>query len=60
MDWARGEARRRGAGRLALSVWSENWRAQAFYRRYGFEDRGPVTFMVGNHSDQDRVWEARL
>jgi ribosomal protein S18 acetylase RimI-like enzyme len=60
MDWALGEARRRGAGRLALSVWSENWRAQAFYRRYGFEDCGPVTFMVGNHSDQDRVWEARL
>ena len=54
------EARRRGAERMALSVWSENMRAQAFYRRHGFEDRGPVTFMVGNHPDEDRVWEARL
>jgi ribosomal protein S18 acetylase RimI-like enzyme len=60
IGWAQDEARRRGATRMALSVWSENWRAQAFYRRYGFEDRGPVTFMVGNHPDEDRVWEASL
>ncbi len=60
MDWTIAEARCRGAERMALSVWSENWRAQAFYKRYGFEDRGPVTFMVGNHADEDRVWEARL
>ena len=60
MDWVLSEARRRGAERMALSVWSENMRAQAFYRRYGFEDRGPVTFMVGNHADEDRVWEASL
>lgn len=60
MDWALSEARQRGAARMALSVWSENLRAQAFYRRYGFEDRGPVTFMVGNHPDEDRVWEASL
>jgi ribosomal protein S18 acetylase RimI-like enzyme len=60
MNWALAEARRRGAMRMALSVWSENWRAQAFYRRHGFEDRGPVTFMVGNHPDEDRVWEAEL
>ena len=60
MDWAVAEARRRGAERMALSVWSENHRAQAFYRRYGFEDRGPHAFMVGNQADEDRVWEARL
>jgi ribosomal protein S18 acetylase RimI-like enzyme len=60
MDWTLNEARRRGAQRLALSVWSENMRAQAFYRRFGFTDRGPVTFMVGNHPDEDRVWEATL
>lgn len=57
MEWAMAEAQARGARRMALSVWSENWRAQAFYRRFGFEDRGPVTFMVGNHPDEDRVWE---
>lgn len=60
MAWVLDEARGRGAERLALSVWSENLRAQAFYRRFGFTDRGPVTFMVGNHPDEDRVWEARL
>ncbi len=60
MHWILDEARRRGAKRLALSVWSENWRAQAFYRRFGFIDRGPVTFMVGNHPDEDRVWDTIL
>lgn len=60
MNWAMAEARARGAARMALSVWSENWRAQAFYKRFGFEDRGPYTFMVGNHADEDRVWECAL
>lgn len=60
MDWAIAEARHRGAERMALSVWSENWRAQALYKRYGFEDRGPVGFMVGSHRDEDRVWEKKL
>jgi ribosomal protein S18 acetylase RimI-like enzyme len=60
MRWALDEARRRGVKRLALSVWSENWRAQAFYRRFRFTDRGPVTFKVGNHPDEDRVWETSL
>jgi ribosomal protein S18 acetylase RimI-like enzyme len=60
MDWALAEAKARGAPSLSLSVWSENKRAQAFYRRYGFVDRGPVTFMVGTHADEDRVWETSL
>ncbi|GLR46536.1 GNAT family N-acetyltransferase [Sphingomonas astaxanthinifaciens] len=60
MEWVMAEARQRGAGRIALSVFSENWRAQAFYKRYGFVDRGPVTFMVGNHPDEDQVWELVL
>jgi diamine N-acetyltransferase len=60
MDWVMDEARRRGARRLALSVWEDNHRAQAFYRRYGFEDRGRYDFMVGNQADHDRIWEALL
>lgn len=60
MNWVQAEARRRGAERIALSVFTENHRAQAFYRRYGFADRGPVIFMVGNHPDEDRVWEKSL
>ena len=60
MEWVLAEARRRGAERLALSVWQDNRRAQAFYRRYGFVDRGPCDFMVGNQADHDRVWEVQL
>lgn len=60
MEWVLAEARRRGAERLALSVWEDNRRAQAFYRRYGFADRGPYDFMVGNQADHDRVWEVQL
>ncbi len=60
MAWVLDEARRRGAERLALSVWSENFRAQAFYGRFGFTDLGPVTFMVGDHADEDRVWAMKL
>jgi len=60
MDWVMDQARARGARRLVLSVWEDNQRAQAFYRRYGFEDRGPYAFMVGSQADQDRVWEAAL
>ncbi|WP_349773284.1 peptidoglycan editing factor PgeF [Sphingomonas sp. KRR8] len=60
MAWVMEEARRRSARRVALSVFSENFRAQAFYAKYGFTDRGPVTFMVGDHPDEDRVWAAEL
>ena len=60
MDWVLSEARRRKAERLALSVWEDNRRAQSFYRRYGFEDRGPYDFMVGTQADHDRVWELAL
>ena len=60
MEWVLAEAKARGAERLALSVFSENWRAQAFYKRYGFTDQGPVTFMVGSHPDEDRVWSRAL
>ena len=60
MTWVLEESRRRGAQRLALSVWSGNLRAQAFYRRFGLTDRGRVTFMVGNHEDEDRVWVTDL
>ena len=60
MAWVVEEVRRRSARRIALSVFSENWRAQAFYATYGFVDRGPVTFMVGDHPDEDRVWTREL
>lgn len=59
MDWGIGWARDR-ASILYLSVFTENHRAQAFYRRYGFVDVGRNAFRVGNHIDEDRIWRLDL
>lgn len=59
MDWGIGWARER-AEILYLSVFTENPRAQAFYRRYGFVDIGRNPFRVGNHIDEDRIWRLDL
>lgn len=59
MDWGIGWARDR-AEILYLSVFTENPRAQAFYRRYGFIDIGRNPFRVGNHIDEDRIWRLDL
>jgi diamine N-acetyltransferase len=60
MRWAIDEARVRGHAILYLSVFTENPRAQAFYRRYGFVDIGRNPFRVGNHIDEDRIWRLDL
>lgn len=59
MDWAITQARQ-SAAILYLSVFTENPRAQAFYRRYGFVDVGRNAFRVGNHIDEDRIWRLDL
>lgn len=59
MDWGIGWARAR-ASILYLSVFTENLRAQAFYRRYGFTDVGRNAFRVGNHIDEDRFYRLDL
>ena len=59
MDWAIDRSRARAAI-LYLSVFTENRRAQAFYRRYGFVDVGRNAFRVGNHIDEDRIWRLDL
>lgn len=53
-------AARERADHLYLSVFIDNDRAKAFYRRYGFVDVGPNWFRVGNHIDEDRVWRLDL
>lgn len=58
-DWGIGWARAR-ASVLYLSVFTENARAQAFYRRYGFYDVGRNAFRVGNHIDEDRFFRLDL
>lgn len=53
-------AKEGGAKALWLSVWENNTRAQAFYRRYGFEHAGEHKFMVGNTADRDFIWRMPL
>ncbi len=60
MDWAIGEARAIGCDAMQLSVWSENTRAQAFYQRYGFAKIADIDFWVGNHRDDEFLYELRL
>lgn len=60
MDWATGEAKRRGAQDLYLSVFVDNHRARRFYERYGFEFVGTYAFMVGSHADEDHVMRLAL
>ena len=60
MDWAVHAARSGGAPAIALSVWEENPRALAFYRRYGFREVGEYAFMTGNQADRDLVMRLDL
>lgn len=60
MDEALAWARGKGAKRMYLSVWENNARAQAFYRRYGFEHIGEHKFMVGRVADRDFIWRLDL
>lgn len=60
MDWVIATARARGAQELFLSVYVDNHRARRFYERYGFEEVGIYTFMVGNHADEDHLMRLAL
>ena len=60
MDWVVETARARGAGEMFLSVFTQNHRAQNFYRRYGFEIVGPYHFMVGKQADEDVIMRLAL
>ncbi|MGD9981619.1 MAG: N-acetyltransferase family protein [Hyphomonadaceae bacterium] len=60
MDDAIAWGRARGAGAMYLSVWENNFRAQRFYRRFGFADHGEWDFMVGKTADRDLIWRLAL
>jgi diamine N-acetyltransferase len=54
------EARARGGRTLWLGVWERNPRAIRFYTKWGFEDVGGQTFMLGDDPQQDRVLSCSL
>jgi ribosomal protein S18 acetylase RimI-like enzyme len=60
MDWAIEQGRARGAEEMYLTVYTDNDRARALYRRYGFVEVGPYAFMVGNHADEDIIMRLDL
>jgi diamine N-acetyltransferase len=60
MDAAKARGRRRGATTMWLGVWERNARAQAFYRKHGFEKVGSHVFVVGSDPQTDDVLLCRL
>ena len=46
---------REGPRTLWIGVWSENYGAQRFYARHGFEIVGEYSFMVGDHADREFI-----
>jgi len=57
MEWAITEARVKGSDAVQLSVFSENFGAQRFYQRYGFRHVADIHFWVGNHRDDEFLYE---
>ena len=60
MDHALDESRQRGCDAVQLSVYSENFGAQRFYARYGFQKVADIDFWVGRHRDDEFLYELRL
>jgi len=60
LDWAIATARAQRATALLLTVWEENRRAAAFYRKNGFEHVGDYAFAVGTQIDTDHIMRLAL
>lgn len=60
MDACATEARRRGGRTLWLGVFEQNPRAIRFYTKWGYEDVGGQTFLLGDDPQQDRVLSMSL
>ncbi|MFO0922699.1 MAG: GNAT family N-acetyltransferase [Pirellulales bacterium] len=50
--------REKRASEVYISCWSENYRALAFYGKYGFETVGRYEFEVGDHRDDELILRA--
>ncbi len=53
-------ARETGYKKAFLSVWKENHRAIAFYRKFGFEVIGETEFLLGRDLQFDHIMECNL
>ncbi|KAH8770971.1 protease synthase and sporulation negative regulatory protein PAI 1 [Diaporthe sp. PMI_573] len=53
---ADGLAREQGFKTIWLGVWEENHKAQAFYRKMGYEHIGEHVFDVGGDLQTDEIW----
>ena len=51
LEWLKG----RYHDKIYLGVWSENYRAQKFYAKFGFEKIGEYGFPVGEHIDLEFI-----
>jgi ribosomal protein S18 acetylase RimI-like enzyme len=60
LEHAIDRARARGCDAMQLSVYAENFGAQRFYARYGFEKVADIDFWVGSHRDDEFLYELRL
>lgn len=55
LDWLE----RDGPRTLWISVWSENYGAQRFYGRHGFEHAGEYAFIVGEQRDREFMYRRK-
>jgi diamine N-acetyltransferase len=60
MNWALDQAVHLNAPSMILSVWTENYRAQRFYQRFGFAAIGETYFQVGDHRDDELIFGLKL
>lgn len=58
--WAIAEAKQRSYDDIILSVYSENFGAQRFYKRHGFTHIADTYFMVGDHRDEEFLFGLTL
>lgn len=52
---ATAEIKARGSDVVWLGVWERNARAIAFYKKYGFVERGEHVFLLGHDRQRDIV-----
>lgn len=54
------EARQSGFQTIWLGVWENNHRAQAFYRKFGYQEVGEHIFQLGSDAQTDKIMECVL